>query len=104
MMTAGLSTPPDSHRTDTIAGLKFDDKDPFRHWIAFQKIDLSATCDDAPAKAGNCRQRARQMSLIGSRVAYVDITNDVGGHGGLWLIAGFQADVSLPQSPAPPQT
>ena len=49
-------------------------------------------------------QRARQMSLIGSRVAYVDITNDVGGHGGLWLIAGFQAAVSLPQSTAAPQT
>ena len=28
----------------------------------------------------------------------------VGGHGGLWLLAGFQADVSLPQSTAPPQT
>jgi hypothetical protein len=57
--------------------------DPFRHWIAFQKIDLAATSDDAPTKARNRRQRARQMSLIGSMVAYVDIADDIGGHGSL---------------------
>jgi hypothetical protein len=50
-----------------IGGRKFDDKDPFRHRIAFQKIDLAATCDDAPTKARYRRQRPRQMSLIGIR-------------------------------------
>jgi len=52
---------------------KFDDKDPFRHWIAFQQIDLAAASDDAPTKPGNCRQRARHMSLIGGAVGYVNI-------------------------------
>src|ERR1700730_9522243 len=66
-----------------IGGGKFDDKDPFRHWIAFQKIDLAATSDDAPTKARNRRQRARQMSLIGSKIAYVDIADDVCRDGSL---------------------
>jgi hypothetical protein len=47
-----------------------------------RRIDLAAASDDAPTKTRNRRQRARQMSLIGSRVAYVNIAEDVGGHGG----------------------
>src|ERR1700730_5105880 len=66
-----------------IGGGKFDDKDTFRHWVAFPEVDLAATSDDAPTKARNRRQRARQMSLIGSMVAYVDIADDIGGHGSL---------------------
>src|SRR5262252_1634465 len=59
---------------------KLDDKYPFRHWIAFQQIDLAAAGDDAPTKTGNCRQSARHMRLIGGGVGYVNIADDVGGH------------------------
>jgi hypothetical protein len=58
---------------------KFDDKDPLRHWVAFQQIDLAAAGDDAPTKTGNCRQSARHMRLIGGGVGYVNIADDVVG-------------------------
>src|SRR5690349_3888749 len=59
---------------------KLDDKDPFRHWIAFQQIDLATAGDDAPTKTGNCRQSARHMRLIRGVVGYVNIADDVGWH------------------------
>src|SRR5215472_14001824 len=62
-MTAGPSAPPDSPRTDTIAAPH-----------------------DAPTKTGNCRQCPWHMSLIGGGVGYVDIADDVGGHGAVLAI------------------
>jgi len=38
-----------------IGGWKFDDENPFGHWIAFQHIDPAAAGHDPPAKTGNCR-------------------------------------------------
>jgi hypothetical protein len=57
-----------------IGGRKFDDEDPFRQRIALQQIDPVAPAgNDAPAQTGNCRQSARHMSLICSRIGYVNI-------------------------------
>jgi hypothetical protein len=62
-------------------------KTPFGHRVAFQQIYSSAAGDDAPTKTGNCRQGARHMSLIGNRISCVDVTDDVGGHGGLTAVS-----------------
>src|ERR1700757_2978064 len=82
---------------------KLDDKDPFRHWIAFQQIDLATAGDDAPTKTGNCRQSARHVRLIGGGVGYVNIADDVGWHRTLPLGRGT-AGWNVGQRQGLPQT
>src|SRR5215471_9538334 len=78
---------------------KLDDKYPFRHWIAFQQIDLAAAGDYAPTKTSNCRQSARHMRLIGGGVGYVNVADDIGGHRTLPASTNISAEPSVWRKP-----